>query len=102
MYQATNRNIQDRINDLSASIVSAERGLDLEQQRQRQSEWFERYAGADLHSLGLAEKREFLAGIIERITVHFLPEANAHELRVFLRFQGEFGGRMGWKLSGFR
>lgn len=95
LFTATNANIQDRINELSAAIVSAERGLELEQQRQQQREWFERYAGADLHSLGLAEKREFLAGIIERITVQFLPEQNAHELRVSLRFQRDFEGENG-------
>jgi len=65
--------------------VDAEQGQVKEQQRQRHLEWLDRFASVDRQSLGLQEQRELLAGLIERITVTYLPEANAHELRILLK-----------------
>jgi hypothetical protein len=92
MYQATNRNIQDRINELSALIVKAEQGRDAEVLQQQQREWLERFTGIDRRTLALNEQRELLAGLIERITVRFLPGQNTHELQIVFRFSAENAG----------
>ena len=89
IYQSSSSAVHHRINELSHAITSLKLNLQEALKRAKWQHWLDEFGNREIRREALTEEqqRDYLQGIIQRITVKWQPDSGSHDVKVDFSFE---------------